>query len=31
MDAGKLLFGKISDLEEKGKWIKIDIKVYLKE
>lgn len=31
MDAGKLLFGKISDMEEKGKWIKIDIKVYLKE
>ncbi len=31
MDAGKLLFGKISDRDIKGNWVKIDIKVYLKE
>ena len=29
MDAGKLLFGKISAKEIKGKWVKIDIKVFL--
>ena len=31
MDAGKLLFGKITAKEKKGKWVKIEIKVYLKE
>lgn len=31
MDAGKLLFGRISYKEKKGKWIKIMIKVYLHE
>lgn len=31
MDAGKLLFGKISGKEIKGKWVKIDIKLYLHE
>lgn len=31
MDAGKLLFGKISCKEIKGKWVKIDIKLYLHE
>ncbi len=31
MDAGKLLFGRISYKEKKGKWIKIKIKVYLHE
>ncbi len=31
MDAGKLLFGKISDKSVKGTWVKIKIKVYLKE
>ena len=31
MDAGKLLFGKISHKEIKGKWVKIDIKLYLHE
>ena len=31
MDAGKLLFGKISSKEIKGKWVKIDIKLYLHE
>lgn len=31
MDAGKLLFGRISTKEKKGKWIKIEIKVYLHE
>lgn len=31
MDAGKLLFGKISSKEIKGSWVKIDIKVYLHE
>lgn len=29
MDAGKLLFGKISDIEKQGNWTKISIKVYL--
>lgn len=29
MDAGKLLFGKISHKEIKGTWVKIDIKLYL--
>lgn len=31
MDAGKLLFGKISHKEIKGTWVKIDIKLYLHE
>ncbi len=31
MDAGKLLFGKVSDKSLKGTWVKIKIKVYLKE
>lgn len=31
MDAGKLLFGKISFKEIKGDWLKLDIKIYLHE
>lgn len=31
MDAGKLLFGRISNKVEKGSWTKIYIKVYLHE
>lgn len=31
MDAGKLLFGRISSKEKKGSWVKIYIKVYLQE
>lgn len=31
MDAGKLLFGKITDKEIKGNWLKINIKIYLHE
>lgn len=31
MDAGKLLFGKITSKEKKGSWVKLDIKVYLHE
>lgn len=31
MDAGKLLFGKISSKEMEGSWVKIHIKVYLHE
>lgn len=31
MDAGKLLFGRISVKEKKGTWVKISIKVYLHE
>lgn len=31
MDAGKLLFGRISDKEKKGKWVVIKIKVFLHE
>lgn len=31
MDAGKLLFGRISHKEMKGKWLKINIKIYLHE
>lgn len=31
MDAGKLLFARISNKEIRGKWIKIDIKVFLHE
>ena len=31
MDAGKLLFGKITSKEKKGSWVKINIKVFLHE
>ena len=31
MDAGKLLFGRITNKEMKGKWLKINIKIYLHE
>lgn len=31
MDAGKLLFGRISYKEKNGNWVKIRIKVYLHE
>jgi len=31
MDAGKLLFGRITAKEKKGSWVKISIKVYLHE
>ena len=31
MDAGKLLFGKITAKEIKGKWVKINIGIYLHE
>jgi len=31
MDAGKLLFGKITHKELKGKWLKINIKIFLHE
>ena len=31
MDAGKLLFGKITNKEKQGNWLKIDISVYLHE
>lgn len=31
MDAGKLLFGRITSKEKKGKWVKIYIKVFLHE
>lgn len=31
MDAGKLLFGKITSKEKKGTWVKIYIKVFLHE
>ncbi|MGN0328530.1 MAG: HIRAN domain-containing protein [Lachnospira sp.] len=31
MDAGKLLFGRISGKEKKSNWVKINIKVYLHE
>lgn len=31
MDAGKLLFGKITSKEKKGSWVKIYIKVFLCE
>lgn len=31
MDAGKLLFGRISNKEKKGNWVKIMIKVFLHE
>lgn len=31
MDAGKLLFGKITEKKMVGNWLRIDIKVYLNE
>jgi hypothetical protein len=31
MDAGKLLFGRITSKGFQGNWLKIDIKVYLNE
>lgn len=31
MDAGKLLFGRISSKESSGKWVKIHIKIFLQE
>lgn len=31
MDAGKLLFGRITYKEMKGKWLKISIKIFLHE
>lgn len=31
MDAGKLIFAKITSKEKKGSWIKINIKVFLHE
>ena len=31
MDAGKLLFGRISETEKKGKWVKISIDIFLHE
>lgn len=31
MDAGKLLFGKITNKEKKGKWIKLSIGIFLHE
>ncbi len=31
MDAGKLLFGRISRKEKKGTWVRIEIKIYLQE
>ena len=31
MDAGKLIFGKITSKQMKGMWLKIEIKVYLHE
>lgn len=31
MDAGKLLFGRISSKEQRGRWLKIGLKVFLHE
>ena len=31
MDAGKLLFGKITSKKKRGLWVKIEIKVFLHE
>jgi len=31
MDAGKVIFGRIISKDRQGKWLKIDIKVYLHE
>ena len=31
MDAGKLLFGRVSSKEMQGEWLKLDVKIYLHE
>lgn len=31
MDAGKSIFGKVIEKEQRGKWVKIKIKIYLHE
>ena len=31
MDAGKFLFGRIASKERQGSWLKIDVKIYLRE
>lgn len=31
MDSGKLIFGKIEDKCWKGSWLKLDIKIYLRD
>lgn len=31
MDAGKLLYGRITKKECQGNWVKIDLKIYLKD
>jgi hypothetical protein len=31
MDAGKLIFGKIENKEWKGNWLKIDVKVFMRD
>jgi hypothetical protein len=31
MDAGKLVFGRIEDLERIERWLRISIRVYLKD
>ena len=31
MDAGKLLFGRITEKEKKGKWVRISIDIFLHE
>lgn len=31
MDAGKVLFGKVTEKEKRGNWLKIEIKIYLHE
>lgn len=31
MDAGKMLFGKITSKELRGKWLKLEMKIYLHE
>ena len=31
MDAGKMLFGRITATERQGGWLKIDVKIYLHE
>ena len=31
MDAGKLLFGKITEKEKKGNWLRIKIQVFMHE
>ena len=31
MDAGKMIFGKIEQKEWQGKWLKIDVRVYMRD